>query len=159
MVELTNISPASKKPHQVGAVGSEINLMRMLPGETRYEAGLLFSACLSCTSSYRQPCLRALTSLNAMVGRRGLFSLARSSYSFSWAAGGSRTHHGATGAFVPQILPTVDPQCNLLSLLVLLSTSPMAAFTSPFFPPGLPRLPALSTATPLPRPSFHLTAH
>lgn len=45
MVELRNISPASKKPHQVGAVGSEINLMSILQGggETRYEAGLLFS--------------------------------------------------------------------------------------------------------------------
>ena len=44
MVELRNISPASKKPHQVGAVGSEINLMSILQGggETRYEAGLLF---------------------------------------------------------------------------------------------------------------------
>lgn len=33
IMELMNISPASRKPHQVGAVGSEINLMSMLPGE------------------------------------------------------------------------------------------------------------------------------
>lgn len=46
-MELMNISPASRKPHQVGAVGSEINLMSMLQwggaGETRYEASMLFS--------------------------------------------------------------------------------------------------------------------
>lgn len=110
MVEVTNISPASRKPHQVGAVGSEINRMSMLQRETRCETGLLFSACLSCNSSYHQPCLLVLTALNVMAGRRGTFSLARSSYLFSRATGGSRTHPRATGTFIPQVLPTLDPR-------------------------------------------------
>ena len=34
-MEHTNISPATRKPHQVGAVGFEINLIRTLRGEER----------------------------------------------------------------------------------------------------------------------------
>ena len=35
ITEHTNISPATRKPHQVGAVGFEINLIRMLQTEER----------------------------------------------------------------------------------------------------------------------------
>lgn len=34
-MEHRNISPATRKPHQVGAVGFDINLIRMLQGEER----------------------------------------------------------------------------------------------------------------------------